>query len=153
MDETCLARSKAAALEHVGPDGEKCFRDRAGSCQLHAGGHGQALRFGGHTIFRVTAADDQRADAIPVPPAFHTVAAGRHDAGHFESGNIAGAGRRRIFALALHQVGTIHAGRRDANQRFSSARLRNRQLNRLQHVRAARMGNGYSEHVISTQSR
>ena len=139
MDEKRVACAKAAALEHVGPDGEKCFWDRTGGRHLHARGHRQALRVGRHAIFRIAAAGNQCTDAIAVPPACHTGAAGRHDAGHFESRNIAGAGRRRIFSFALHQVGTIQAGRRDANQHISGARLRNRQLNRLQHVRATRM--------------
>ncbi len=39
--------------------------------------------------------------------------------GNLESGNVGGAGRRRIAALALHDIGPVDAGRGNAHQHFA----------------------------------
>ena len=54
-----------------------------------------------------------------------------------EAGNVRRAGRRRILALPLHQVGPVDAGRMHADANLVQAGLRHRPLDRAQHFGAA----------------
>jgi len=64
----------------------------------------------GEAIFGVAAAAHQRHDAVPDFPARHAGTERDDLAGDFEAGNIRCAGRRRIAALALHDIRAIDAG-------------------------------------------
>ena len=66
-------------------------------------------------LLGVAAAGEQRHGAVADPPAAHGGADLGHLAGAFEAENRRRAGRRRIEALALQQVGAVDRGGADAD--------------------------------------
>ena len=118
MQQHGLAGFQRAALEHVVPDGEEGFRDRAGFHHRELRDHRQRDRLVRDAVFGIAAARDQRHHLVADLPALHAVAERDDFAGNLEPGNIARAGRRRIVALALHHVRPVHAGGRDLDQHF-----------------------------------
>jgi hypothetical protein len=105
------------------------------------------LQVGRNAVLCIAATRHEGAHAITFAPALCVAAARRNRAGHFQSGDITRARRGRIFALALHQVGPVHSGRRDADQHLSPFRLRQRHLNRLKHFRSAGFSDADDNHV------
>ena len=83
MDEQGLARLQAAALEHVGPDGEVGFRDRAGLDHGQAGGTGSALLSWTTRIIRIAAARHEGHDRVA-----RQVARGARARGHDLAGDL-----------------------------------------------------------------
>jgi hypothetical protein len=64
-----------------------------------------------------------------------------HDfARYFEAGNVRRAGRRRVLAEPLHDVGPVDASRRHADQHLTLSRLRHRTLGEAEYLWAARRG-------------
>jgi hypothetical protein len=74
-----------------------------------------------------------------------------HLAGDLEAGNIRRARRRRIEALALHDVGPVDAGGRDLDQDFALGRCRHRALLRRQNLRPTRAFDADDGHVRGEQ--
>ena len=102
-------------------------------------GNAQALHDRDRAVFRVAAAADQRAD--PLPDAPRPGVGGRHDlAADFQARNVGGAGRRRILAQPLHDVGPVDARGGHADEDFTGARRGHRTGDEPQDVRAARQG-------------
>ena len=119
MDQERLAGLKPAAFEHVVPDRHQGFRDGAGFLDRQRGRHCHGLGVLRDAILRVAAARDQRhhlvAELVPAG-----AGADRDDfACNFKAGQIAGAGRRRVRAGSLRDVGPVDAGSRDLDQDFA----------------------------------
>ena len=56
-------------------------------------------------------------------------------AGHLEPKNVGSAGRRRVHALALEDVGTVHPGGGDLDEHFAHPWLRHRPLDQREAAR------------------
>ena len=140
MHEQRLARLQRAALEDVGPDGEEGFRDRRGFDRRKAGGNRQGVAFVGEAIFGVAAAGNERRD----PRAERVTRRARPERGHLagdlQAENVRCAGRRRIDALALEDVGPVDARRLDLDEDFARARDRARPGLKLENLRPAGSG-------------
>ncbi len=126
MDEEALAGLQAPALEDIGPDGEEGLGDRARLGERQAPGGGQGIALVDHSIFGIAAAGDEGADGRADRKAAGTFALGDHRAGEFETGDVGGAGRGIVAALALQHVGTVDAGSRDGDEDLAGAGLRHR---------------------------
>ena len=132
VHEHRLPGGETAALDHVGPDGERRLRHRGRLREAEAPGNRQAL-FGRRTaVLGVAAAGDQRADVVADPPRRHVAADFDDGAGDLEAGDIRRSGRRRVLALALHQVRPVHASGRDLDQHLPGAGRRSGPLDRRQ---------------------
>ena len=90
-----------------------------------------------NAIFGVAATDNQSHHPVAELPAFDIGTERRDLAGNLESRNVRRAGRRRIEAHALHDIGTVHAGGGHLYENFAGARDRGRALLGYEHVRAA----------------
>src|SRR6185295_14040875 len=109
----------------------------------------QALRRRRGAVLRVAAAGDQRADRI-ADGELADVGAGFLDgAGDLEAGNVGRAGRRRIAAAPLEDVGPVDAGGRDLDEHLTRGRHRPGALDRHEHVRLAGAGNLNRDHGSS----
>ena len=87
---------------------------------------GHAALVHDHAVGEPAAADEAE-DAVAGLPAEHLRAAGLDRARDLEAGDVArAAGRRRVRALALRQVGRIEARVRDAHEQLLAARARDR---------------------------
>ena len=64
MDEKGLARLQAAALEHVGPDGEIGLGDGPGLDHGQAGGDRERVDLVDHRVIRIAAAGHQGHDGV-----------------------------------------------------------------------------------------
>ena len=105
-EERCLARDRPA--EHVGPDGEKGFRQRRRSSSeapRARAGTAQVVR---HAVFRIAAARDQRADLLALlPAAIRSRRPMRRCRRSSSPGMSDAPGGRRILPFALHRVGRL----------------------------------------------
>ncbi len=134
MDKDRLAGGQPAALEQVRPDGEIGFGQAGGGDEIETLGDRQALAGGRDAIFGVAGADDERADSVArLPPA----AAGHHLTGDFEAHDRRRAGRHRVAAEPLEDVGPVDAGGVDPDQHLAGAGRRHRARDRHQHLGAA----------------
>ena len=97
------------AGEHIRPDGEIGLRDGRRLDRREACGNRQRIGFMGDAIVGVAAARDQRRHlrAEAVNPGVRPER--RHFPGDFQAEHVGHAGRRRIVALALMDVGAIDA--------------------------------------------
>ena len=99
---------------------------------------------------REPAAADEAEDAIARLPAEHLRPAGLDRAGDLETGDVArAAGRRRVRALALRQIGGIEARVRDAHEHLFAARHGIGQLIEPDDLVAAGSGENHCAHVCS----
>ena len=123
LDQQRLARLQAAAVEHVDPDGEEGLRQAGRLDVAQALGHRQALADRRDAQLGIAAAGDQRADAVADLEARRAPCASASPAtivaGDFEPGQVRGARRHRVEALALQHVGAVDARRGDADQHFA----------------------------------
>ena len=122
VDQKRLACLQPAALEHVGPHGEKRLGHRTRLDERETVGQRQRVRLMHRAEFRVAAARHQAADAVAEPKARRTLAQPDHRAGDLEAGNVGCARRRRIGPLALQDVGAVDAGRLDLDQHLARPR-------------------------------
>ena len=137
MDERFLAAGEASGLEQIRPDGEAGFGQRGGAQAVIASGPGQALRGGSGAVFRIAAAIGQGADLVADLPR-RDIGTDRHDlARDFQAQDRAGAGRRRVGALALGDIGTVHTGGLDADQHLIGLRGWERALGEPHHLGSA----------------
>ena len=141
VDEHRLPGRQTAALEDVAPDREEGLGKRRGADEGHARRDRQTLRRGRHAELGISAAGDERADAVADVPVGH-VGADRVDrAGDLEPGNVRRAGRRRVLPAPLHHVGPIDAGRGHPDQHLARARRRPRTFDRNEHLGSAGLAN------------
>src|SRR5690606_19338635 len=71
----------------------------------------------------VAAAGQQRADLVALRQVRHALADGRDDAGALQPEHLGRAGRRRIVALALQEVGAVDAGGGDLDDDLAGSGL------------------------------
>ena len=100
------------------------------------------------TIFGVAAANDQRHDDVEVFPACNAGTVRNDRSSDFKSRNVGGAGRWRIEAHALHDVGPVDAGGRDFDQDLAGTRFWYRPMLGLQHLRSAGFLDLYDGHAF-----
>ena len=117
---------------------KKVSGSAAASVKVKPAGSGSALLSCTAAVFGIAAARRQRADPVADAPALHARADGRHLAGDLEAGQVGGAGRRRIGALALQHVGPVDAGGAHPDQDLALARPRHVALFGFQHHAARR---------------
>ncbi len=94
---------------------------RGGIHQCNAGGNGQQAIDARHRIFGVAAAAEQRADGIARLPAGDAAAKFRDGAGDFHAQRAGRAGRRRIHAHGLGNIGAVESCRGDGDQNLAGA--------------------------------
>lgn len=116
VDQQRLAGLEATALEQVDPDGHEGFRQRRRFLHAQAVGQVQGGALVGHRELRVAAAGNQRHHRLADGEAADLAADRPHRAGDLQAGNVRGAGRRVVHALALKHVGTVDAGGADFDQ-------------------------------------
>jgi hypothetical protein len=98
------------------------FRQRRRIDQRNAFGDWQQAKLRDRNELRVTAAAEQSANLIANVP-LRNAGSHFHDlARDFEPQRVRCAGRRRIAAARLDEIGVIHAGGRDLYQHFAVAR-------------------------------
>lgn len=119
MHQQGLARNEFGSVNQVTPYREKGFRQRCRLDHCQSPRHRQALRLRRHRKFRITATIGQGAN----PVANHIAAdPGPHGGDfpcHFEPEHRRCAGRWRVKAGALNNVGAIDAGGCHSNQYLS----------------------------------
>ena len=120
VNENALRRLKGSGLKDVGPDREEGLGDARGFFDGEPGGDREAVRSRREAVVGVASAGDQGAYAVASLPAGRGIR-GHDDAGNFETEDRGCSGRRRIFALALKEVGAVDAGSLDADQDFTWA--------------------------------
>ena len=99
-------------MKTLRPDRAGHLGQGGGGDELHARGHRQQLPRRDGDPLGVPAAGEQRAHLVAHRPAGHALADLADHAAALQPEDVAGALRRRVEALALHQVGPVH-GRRD----------------------------------------
>src|SRR5207253_6759349 len=107
VDQQPFAALESAALEDVRPHGEERFGKRGGLNGVEPAGDWQALRRRRRAVLGVAAARDERTDAIADLPVGHIAPDADDGSGDLETWNVRCAGRRRIFAFPLRNVGTV----------------------------------------------
>jgi hypothetical protein len=109
MHEHALGRAQAAGAGQVAPCRADGLGQAGGVHEVELVGHVEELPDRDDEPLRVPPARDQRGDAVSDRPAVDAAAQCRHRPGRLQAGPRGCAGRRRVVALALHQVGTVHA--------------------------------------------
>ena len=149
MHQKRLAGREAPPIEHVGPDREEGFGDRAGFEIGHAGRDGQhAIAMRGAEA-RIAAARHEGAYAVADLPAPTLVRDRDHGARHFQPWDVRRrAGRRRVSALPLQNVRPVHARGGHPDEHFAGLQRRHRPPLRFQHLRAARRAHHDRGHLF-----
>src|SRR6266581_283755 len=140
LHEEGLAGLQPGAVEDVAPHGEEGLGQRRGFERRHALRNRQALRSRRRAVFGVAAALHERGHRVADAPFLHAFAERGDAAGELQTRDVGGARRHRIVAGALHRVGAVDAGGRDADQDFAALRLGNRARADFQHLGPARPG-------------
>ena len=117
------------------------------SCDRQRRRHRHRLGVLRDAILRVAAAGDQRHHLVAELVLGRACAERDHFAGDFEAGQVAGAGRRRIGAGALRDVGTVDAGGHHLDQDFAGAGHGNAAGFRQQHFGAAGLADADDGHL------
>ncbi len=138
VNEHGFAIARIAALKQIMPYGKKRLGHRAGFDHIEAVGHDQAMAMIDEAIFGIAAARQKRADIAPEQPFGNAVAQCDDLARHFEPQCLACPRRRRVFSLALHQVGMVDARKGGADQNLAFARNGNVAFGNAQYVGSAR---------------
>ena len=119
MHQKVLATLQTNPVKDVVPDGEESLRQGGRFGHRQTLGHWQTLQGRGTAIFGIAATGHQRAHRITRLPALHILGHGHHRAGHLQTGNVRGPGRRRIGALALLHIRPVDAGCSDLDQQLA----------------------------------
>ena len=109
MHQQRLAGLEVGDEEDVGPHRADDFRQGRRVDQGHALRHGQQLPGGHPHLLGVPAAGEQRAHLVADRPVVDALTERLDDPAHLEPGDLRLAGRRRVVALALEQVGAVDA--------------------------------------------
>ena len=152
MHQQRFARLETAALEHIVPDGEDRLRQRRRLDHRETGGDGEggAGRRDGEA--RIAAARHEGRHRIADSVTADACSQRRDRAGDLKAGKVGGAGRRRVAAAPLEDVGPVHAGCGDADQHLAGSGPRHRPLDGRQHLRPARLpdrngGHGFGQRI------
>src|SRR5258708_743209 len=137
MYQQRLAALEAAALEHVVPNREECFRDGGSLGGRQAARNGQCMSLVGDAVLRVAAAADQGGHLIAFFPACAPGAARHDDAGNFKPWYVSNPWRRRVHAHALGDIGTVDPRGDDLDENLARAGLWHRALLRNERLRSA----------------
>ena len=148
MHQKTLACFEAAALKHIGPDGEKRLWQTGCFLEAHAFWHRQGMGGRCRNIFCIAAARKQRTDLVAHGPFTYACANRGHFAACFEPRQIARALGRRIGPCTLQRIRTVYPGISHFDQDFAMARHRTRALGQLQHLRRTRLGYFYHTHRL-----
>ena len=147
MDQHGVATDGIGPLEQVGPYGEEGFRQRRCLHHVIVRRDRQALARRRHRILRIAPARQQRAYALA--DQHIRTAPGRDDrAGDFQPRNVRSAGRWRIFALSLQDVGPVDAGGGDPDQHLVIAGNGQGAAHRHQRVGTTGRGDAYRHHLL-----
>ena len=147
MDQQCLAGLQCPALEHIVPHRHQGLRGGAGLLHRERRRHRHRLGVLRQAILRVAAARDQRHHLVAEPVLAGVGSDRNHFARDLEAGQIAGAGRRRIAARSLRDIGTVHPGCGHPDQDFVRARRRYSAGLGYQHVGAAGLADADDGHL------
>src|SRR4029077_11020974 len=101
MHEQSLALLQMPAVEHIGPDGEECFRDRGGLDHREALRDRQRIRRVRLAELRITPARNERAGLVADAETRSALAESGDLAGDLEARQVRSTGRRRVMALPL----------------------------------------------------
>ena len=134
MHQHGFAGLQPARLEHIGPDGEDGFGQGGGLGEVEPIWNRQHVTGVDHGVFRIAAAAQQGADPVAQAPARDAVAQRVDLARDFKPQNAGRTGWRRIAALALEQIGTVHAGRAHADADLAGTGLWRRMLGQVQRL-------------------
>jgi hypothetical protein len=129
-----FAIGECAALEHIGPDGEECFRKGGRLAHRKATRYRKALLPRRGDILRIASACHQRADTVTSFPARCAAAQFDDSSGDFEPGYIGSTRGWRIHPGSLHHIRSVHACGADLNQYFTGCRLWHRACHGLQDI-------------------
>ncbi len=146
MHEEALALLQMPAVEHIGPDGEECFRDRGGLDHREALRDRQRIRRVHLAELRITPARNERADFVADAETRRALAKRGDLAGDLEAWQVGSAGRRRIMALPLQHVRAVDARRRHADENLAGAGRRHRPGLGDQRLRAAGLRDRHRRH-------
>jgi hypothetical protein len=139
LDQQRLAALQTPEPDDVVPGREQHLGQRRCPCRVEALGprHGLLPRHGAE--FRISAAIGQRADLAPDEAGIHTLADCDDGPGGVEAGQVRSAGRRRIEAASLLDVGAVDADRLDLEQDLAGLGMRLGAPGLAQHLRPAGM--------------
>jgi len=147
MDQKRLALLQRPALEHIVPDRHQRFRDGAGLQHRQARWYRHRLRILRDAILRVAAAGHQRHHLVAELVLLRIGPKRDHFARHLEAGQVACAGRRRVMARALRDIGAVDACGHHLDQDFALARNRHRPGFGDEHLGAARLADADNGHL------
>ena len=114
-----LAGGQAGAVEEVGPHGEDGLGQRRGGKHVEARGQRQDLGRGHGAISGVSAAGEKRTHGVAGPQGIDARAHAYDRPGDFETGDIRGAGRRRVMPAPLQEIGMVDPGRGGRDQHLA----------------------------------
>ena len=137
VHQHALAGAQSTALEQVRPDREIGFRERGRlDCRV-AGRPRQTLALRHRAVLGVAATVGETRDFVADPPRADIGAAGRDNAGNFETKERTGTRRRRVAPFALQHVRPVDASREHADQHVIGTRYRPGYGGEPQHGRRA----------------
>jgi hypothetical protein len=139
LDQERLPGRQPAGGDDVGPDRAGHLGQPAGGHQVHAGRDREQLRGRHRDLLGVPAAGQQRAHLVPDRPAGDSLPERSDPPRALQSDNLRRAGRRRVVALALQQVGPVDGAGGHIQHDFAGAGLRVRHRSPLQHLRPTRL--------------
>ena len=137
VDEERLPPGEPAPLEDVRPDREEGLGEGRGLNRREAARDGQALGSRGQAVLGVASAGDEGAGLVAHLPALDAVADGHDRPRHLEPGDVGRAGRGRVAALPLEQVGAVDPGRGHAQEHLTGPGGRHRPPGGPENLRAA----------------
>ena len=119
---TDAAGLQGAPVHHVGPDGAIDLRQAGGVGERHPVRDRHALPFRCQRVFRIAAADQERADPVAGGKSGAAAAGGDDLSRYFQSHDVGRPWRDWVFALALAKVGPVHTCRMHLDQHLAGAR-------------------------------
>src|SRR5262249_6501676 len=149
VDEGGLAEGEGAEAGHeeVGEGGEEGLRERRRLLVAHRLRDRQHRAMMDDDVCGVAATSEESHDALATCEAAHGGAALHDGPGALEAENRGGAGRRRIEALALEEIGPVHGGRRHADAELLRSERRRGRLAEGEDVLIARLANQDGAHA------
>ncbi len=128
VDQHTAAGAQTGEAKHRKEHRQERLRESGSFLEWHQLGDGHHAAGGDHHLLGVAAAGEQRHRPIARLPAAHPGARLHHLAGALESEDLGGAGRGRVLALALQQVGAVEGGGKHAQAQLAAAESRRHDL-------------------------
>ena len=138
LDQNAFAGCQPAPVHHVGPDRAEHLGQAGSLDQRETIGDRHALAFGCQRVFRIAAADQQRADRIANAKTRAAFSGRGDNARDLQSHDVRRARRHRVFPFAFAKIGPIDPRRVDPDQHLASFGNRHIACFRSQRARAAR---------------